>query len=203
MYSHPMQPQPRTRLQVEERRQQLLTLGLSLFGDRTYEEISIDDIASAANVSKGLLYHYFPSKRAYYVAAVRMAAEQLISETEPTDTGGPPTLSRLREGLHRFLTYVGKHGKAYSFLMRGGVGADPEVLEIIESTRQAFLTRTVHQMGASPDDPRARILLRGWIGFVEAVSMDWAADKPMSVDELCDMLIGISGQMLGAALKSR
>ena len=64
-----MQP-ARTRLQVDIRRQQLLELGLELFAHQTYDGLSIDEIAKRAGVSKGLLYHYFPSKRAFYVAAV-------------------------------------------------------------------------------------------------------------------------------------
>ena len=42
---------------VEERRDQLLELGLRLFGSKPYDEISIDEIARLAGMSKGLLYH--------------------------------------------------------------------------------------------------------------------------------------------------
>jgi AcrR family transcriptional regulator len=70
----PRAARERARLQVDERRTQLLELGLRLFTDRSYDELSIDDIARAAGISKGLLYHYFPSKRDYYVEVVRRAA---------------------------------------------------------------------------------------------------------------------------------
>ena len=80
-------PASRQRRKVEERREQLLDLALELFIHRTYEELSIDDIAQAAGISKGLLYHYFPSKRAFYVAAVGKAADHLLEATEAVKRG--------------------------------------------------------------------------------------------------------------------
>jgi AcrR family transcriptional regulator len=84
--ARPSEPAPksqtRTRLEVEQRRAQLLTLGQELFSSSTYDELSIDDIARAAGISKGLLYHYFPSKRDYYVATIRVAAGELLHQTD-------------------------------------------------------------------------------------------------------------------------
>src|SRR5688572_23935942 len=62
------------RLATDERRTQLLDLGRELFNTRPFDDISIDEIAAAAGISKGLLYHYFPSKRHFYVETVREAA---------------------------------------------------------------------------------------------------------------------------------
>ena len=77
---------------------QLLQLGRRLFNERAYDEISIDDIAAAAGISKGLLYHYFSSKRVFYVETVRAAATEMIAITAP-----PPQLSatqQLDQGRH-------------------------------------------------------------------------------------------------------
>ncbi|MCA1690460.1 MAG: TetR/AcrR family transcriptional regulator, partial [Actinobacteria bacterium] len=57
-----------TRLQIDERRRQLLDAGAALFAERAYEEISMREIAGAAGVSKALLYHYFPSKTDLFTA---------------------------------------------------------------------------------------------------------------------------------------
>ncbi|MET7442038.1 helix-turn-helix domain-containing protein, partial [Streptomyces sp. NPDC005568] len=48
------------RLSVEERRSQLLDAALSLFAHRAPEEVSLDDVAEAAGVSRPLVYRYFP-----------------------------------------------------------------------------------------------------------------------------------------------
>ena len=58
-----------TRLDVDERRRRLLELGAELFSRHGYEELSMARIAREAGISKALLYHYFPSKQAYFAGA--------------------------------------------------------------------------------------------------------------------------------------
>src|SRR5205823_14099933 len=123
----------RTRLDVDERRAQLLALGISIFSERPYDDVSIDDLAAAAGVSKGLLYHYFRTKRDFYVAAIEQASEQLLAQTM-TSRDLPPE-ERLRISLETYLDFVERHGQAYVALMRGGIGADPEVAKLLDKTR--------------------------------------------------------------------
>lgn len=123
----------RVRLDVDERRRQLVALGIELFSERTYDEVSIDELAQEAGISKGLLYHYFPTKRHFYVETVREAARQLLERTATAE--GIEPLDRLRAGLDAYIEYVSKHGKPYHALLRSGVGADAEVTK--SSTRRA------------------------------------------------------------------
>jgi AcrR family transcriptional regulator len=116
---------PRARLEVDERRAQLLAVGMQVFSTRSYDDVSIDELARAAGISKGLLYHYFPTKRDFYVATVREGASQLLDLTVAVDATTP--LERLNAGMDAYLDYVDRHGTAYVALMRGGVGSDPEV----------------------------------------------------------------------------
>jgi len=66
------------RLGVEERRAQLLGAALTLFAHRAPDDVSIDEVAAAAGVSRPLVYRYFPGGRQQlYEAALGSAAEQL------------------------------------------------------------------------------------------------------------------------------
>ena len=195
----------RTRLQVDVRRQQLLELGLELFGNQTYDELSIDEIAKRADISKGLLYHYFPSKRAFYVASVREAARQLLDETaiEQEERGPALNAEDLRAGLRPFLRYVARRRLVFCFLLRGGIGTDPEVAEVIESTRQAVVDRMLTRLsrfGAQPDDPATRMRLRGWLGFLEATSLDWAEKQELDAEAFLDLLVQMAGVVFAAVL---
>jgi AcrR family transcriptional regulator len=166
---------PRTRLDVEERRRQLVALGMELFSQRTYDDVSIDELAQDAGISKGLLYHYFPTKRHFYIETVREAARQLLERTATPD--GMDPLERLRAGLDAYVDYVARHGKPYQALLRSGVGADTEVTKIVDATRDAFCARLVE---AAPDDargPLVRVALRGWVGFVESATLEWLDQK--------------------------
>jgi AcrR family transcriptional regulator len=165
----------RARLDVDERRRQLVALGLDLFGARSYDAVSIDELAAAAGISKGLLYHYFPTKKDFYVATVRAAADQLVARTSD-DTQGTP-LERLRAGLDAYLDYVIEHQQPYTALMRGGVGVDVEVSRIVDETRAALGTRLLEGTPVDAKDPLVRVALRGWIGFVEAATLDWLDGK--------------------------
>ena len=81
---------PRRRLS-DERREELLRAGVELFSARSYDEVSIDEIAAAVGISRGLLYHYFPSKRDFYVAGLRRAADDLLAAVEPAAREPPAT----------------------------------------------------------------------------------------------------------------
>ncbi|MGB8329032.1 MAG: TetR/AcrR family transcriptional regulator, partial [Polyangiales bacterium] len=197
----------RIRLQVDVRRQQLLELGLELFGNQTYDELSIDEIAKRAGVSKGLLYHYFPSKRAFYVASVQEAARQLLDETDIDQHGRGPTPDPegVRAGLRAFLEYVARRRIAYRFLLRGGIGTDPEVARIIEGTRQALVDRMISRLsrfGARPDDPATRLRLRGWLGFLEASSLDWAESQELDLEAFLQLLVKMSSLVFASVLPS-
>ncbi len=177
----------RTRLNVDERRSQLLTLGLRLFATRAYDEVSIDAIAEEAGVSKGLLYHYFGGKRAYYLATIEHAAGQLLNSMSaiPDDVVGP---ARARAGLAAYLDFVEAHGNAYATMVSGGVGADPEVAALHERTRSAIIGTILVNLGLETPRPMFEVALRHYIGGVEATALDWHVRRHISRDALLEFL---------------
>lgn len=189
----PDEARERARLQVDERRAQLVELGLRLFSERSYDELSIDDIAQAAGISKGLLYHYFSSKRDFYAATVRSAAQSLLARTDPGEGADPEALLL---ALDQYLQFAEEHASAYVALMRSGVGHDADVAAIVEDTREQFVARLAGRLGLAELSPRVRLALRGWVGFVEGSSLDWLARRDLPRDELRDLL----AQMLLATL---
>lgn len=161
------------RLESDARRRQLLELGVARFGARSYDDVSIDDIAEAAGISKGLLYHYFPTKRAFYAACVAEAAEHVLAACTRFPAGASP-LERLDHGISAYLAFVEEHGPAYANLMRSGVGVDRELATIVDLTREKFVSELLEGIrGAVPLTPLMRIALRGWIAFVETATLAW------------------------------
>src|SRR5438270_5002041 len=158
---------------VEERRRSLLDLGLRLFSSRPYDEISIEEIARTARMSKGLLYLYFPSKRDFYVECLRAVKHRALIDTEPDRTLPPG--QRVRLSLSNYIDHVQEHHAAYQALLRGGIGSDPEVVELYESHRRIVVDRiVVRGEDADTDLDLLRIAARGWIGFAEAATVHWA-----------------------------
>ena len=179
-------PAPRARLQLDERRAQLVELGLRLFAERSYDEVSIDDIAGAAGISKGLLYHYFGSKRDFYVATIQAAADQLTERIQPDMSLTPA--ARSRAGISAYLDFVEEHAGAYSALMRGGIGSDPSVGQIVDQTRDRIIHRMLTEIGVKLPRPIFRTALRGWIGLVEATSLDFLDKREVDRDIVVRML---------------
>ena len=182
-------PPPRTRLGVDARRAQLLALGVAAFATRAYDDVPIDDIARAAGVSKGLLFHYFPSKRDFYMATIREAAEQLLSQTLADHVEDP--LARLNAGLDAYLAYVARQGPAYAALLRGGIGSDPDVLAIVEETRGVFLARLMEGLPSTTPTPLLRTALRAWLGFVEAAAIEWIDHRDVEPAKLRDLMVAV------------
>ncbi len=181
------------RLDNDERRAQLLQLARKAFSDRSYDEVSIDDLAREAKISKGLLYHYFPTKRDLYVAGLREIAEELVQRVSNIPTDLPP-IDRVRHGLDAYLDHVSQHSRAFVSLMRGGIGSDPEVAAVVEGVRERLADHFLEETplaSAFAKNVRFQIALRGWIGFVEGASIDWCANPRLSREELRELLTSI------------
>ncbi len=176
----------RERKELAARRAQLIALGIEAFTAQSYDQVSIDEVARKAGISKGLLYHYFPSKKAFYVATLHAAAAQLLDATTP-DPSLPP-LDRLQRGLDAFLRYAEAHGEAYSALLRGAVSVDEEVFQILEATRARFQSRLLEGLPSGLSGPAVRLLSRGWVSLVETSTLEWVEKKELSRERFRKLL---------------
>ncbi|HST39029.1 MAG TPA: TetR/AcrR family transcriptional regulator [Conexibacter sp.] len=189
---------PRTRLDVDRRREQLLDAGVALFAARSWEEVSIDEIAAACGVSRGLLYHYFKGKREFYVACVEQAVQRLHESIEP-DLALPPT-AQLLTGLRRHFAGIEQHADAHVLLL-GVAATDEELASIVARDRDAFAERVLAGMpGASTDSPLARAAARAWIGAVEAATREFIARDEVTAEQMVAVLAeALVAAMLAAA----
>src|ERR1700712_1726267 len=99
----------RRRLSPEDRRSELLALGAEVFGQRPYDEVRIDEIAERAGVSRALMYHYFPDKRAFFAAVVKAEGERLFEATNTPPKPGLSLFEQLRAGVLAYLEYDEAH----------------------------------------------------------------------------------------------
>jgi AcrR family transcriptional regulator len=186
-----------TRLDVEERRRRLLELGAELFARHGYEELSMARIAREAGISKALLYHYFPSKQAYFAAALEQAAAELAEATRP-DPSKPP-VEQLAGSLDAYLGWVERHMGAYDKLIRS-VGAVPEVREMVERVRDGTADRILAGLAPGrPPEPALRAAVRGWLWFMDGAVLDWIEHRDIDRPRLQGLLLGT---LLGAVTAS-
>jgi AcrR family transcriptional regulator len=189
----------RCRMKTDERREQLLRTGVQLLGERPYEQLSIGAIAEAAGVSKGLLYHYFPTKKDFVLAVLREAADEVSAVTAPDPALSP--LEQVDASLDAFLTYVEQHAGAYATIVRTRGGGDSDIRAALDGFRErrvSELLAGIAAWGPGPDVPRPPALeaaVRGWTFFVEGVVLQWLERRDLERDELRELL---RGSLLGA-----
>ncbi|MGK5449938.1 TetR/AcrR family transcriptional regulator [Streptomyces radiopugnans] len=174
----------RRRMGVEERRQQLIDVALRLFSDRPPEDVSIDDIATAAGISRPLVYHYFPGKYSLYEAAVRRAADELSARFQVPREG--PFSLRLLLVMGRYFDFAEEHAPGFSALLRGGSVRSEAV---VEEVRQAAYDQLLAHLELTDPGPRMSLVIRTWVGVAETTALSWLADRSIPRRELERQLV--------------
>ena len=181
-----------SRMNVDDRRRQLLDLGAELFARNAYDELSMAAIAREAGISKALLYHYFPSKSDFFQATVAAAAEDVARRTTPAPD--LPPLEALTASLDAFLAWIEDNETAYRKLMQGATGA-AEVRDLVAGVREQTAQRLLEGLADGEPAPAVRTAVHGWLGYMDAACLDWLEHRDMNREELRNLLLG---SLLGA-----
>ncbi|MEU9348236.1 TetR/AcrR family transcriptional regulator [Streptomyces sp. NPDC048278] len=173
----------RRRMGVEERRQQLIGVALELFSRRSPDEVSIDEIASAAGISRPLVYHYFPGKLSLYEAALKRASEDLAGRFEEPHEG--PLGARLLRVMRRFFDFVDEHGPGFAALMRGGPAVGSSATNaLIDSVRQVAYEQILSHLDIAEAPARLELVVRSWISLAESTALIWLDGRRIPRAEL-------------------
>jgi AcrR family transcriptional regulator len=168
---------------VEERRQQLIGVALELFSRRSPDEVSIDEIASAAGISRPLVYHYFPGKLSLYEAALQRAADDLAGRFVEAAEG--PLGARLLRVMRRFFDFVDDHGPGFSALMRGGPAVGSSATNaLIDAVRQAAYVQILSHLKVENPPARLELMIRSWISLAESTALIWLDGRRIPRGEL-------------------
>ncbi|MFI7872352.1 TetR/AcrR family transcriptional regulator [Streptomyces salinarius] len=178
--------QTRTRLRPEERRAQLINIGLRLLTTRPIHEMSVDEVAAEAGISRGLLFHYFPTKRDYYIAVVRAGGDRLLLHANAPEEGTPA--QRVRGIADGFVSFVQRRKDNYVAVVRAAAGGDERVLEVFEDNRRILADRVLEAAGVHAPTPLHRLAVRGWLAMAEEMAIG-ATDQVVTTTELIDLLV--------------
>jgi AcrR family transcriptional regulator len=186
-----------TRLRVDERRRQLLDLGAELFTSHAYDKLTMARIAKEAGISKALLYHYFPSKEAYFAATLAQAADQVAHSIEPDPELSP--LDAISASLDAYLVWIEQHAAAYRKLIEG-VGSTPEVGSLVEAIRDHTANRILERTTAVENPPpMTRAAVRAWLWYMDGAILDWLEHRDLERTELRDFLLrSLAGDLTAA-----
>jgi AcrR family transcriptional regulator len=201
-------PGSRRRLSPEDRRSELLALGAEVFGQRPYDEVRIDEIAERAGVSRALMYHYFPDKRAFFAAVVRAEGERLFEATNAPPDPDQNLFHQLRTGVLAYLRYDEEHPHGAWAAYMGMGRSDPILrgIEDIDNDRQAnrIMGRIAEAVGRELDskvERDLRISIYSWLAFTFEMCrqriMDPSIDAGYVADTCAHTLLGAVGRVPG------
>jgi AcrR family transcriptional regulator len=178
----------RVRLSPEARRAQLIDLGVEMLAKRRLDELSVELIAKAAGISRGLLFHYFPSKQDFHLEVARAAAAEMIRRTQPDPSLNP--VDALRGALTSFIAYVEENPDNYKSLVRGAASGDARMRAIFDQTRSAMAQRVLDVLASAglEASARATLAIHGWVAYVEECVVRWIDSRTVDQEALLDML---------------
>lgn len=186
----------RRRLSPEDRRAELLALGAEVFGKRPYDDVRIDEIAERAGVSRALMYHYFPDKRAFFAAVVQDEADRLHEATNQLPPG-MTMFEEIRLGVLAYMAYQQLHPES-AWAAYVGLGRSDEVLlGVSDSAKnrqmEHIMSRVTELVNAVPGgtlEPEAErhltVILHGWLALTFEICRQRIMDPTTDADRLAD-----------------
>jgi AcrR family transcriptional regulator len=163
----------RRRLEPDARRAQILSVAVRLFGERPYPDVSATDVARAAGVARGLINHYFGTKKDLYLEVVRvlLTVPEVALARLPA-TGLPARVDAI---VTWFLDVVSRHSTSWlAAITAGGLAGDADldrvVAEAIDVAADSVLT-AVGFDGARSDALHA--MARSYVGLATSTAREW------------------------------
>ena len=163
----------RTRMTPQERRRQLIAIGLRAFVDHPVQEVSLDAVAAEAGVSRGLLFHYFPTKTDFHTAVAQAGVRRMLRTMTPDrDSGGTEALGQL---VTRFIAQVDRRRAAYLAFVHG-----QGVLRLSEEDPSStFRGRVADLVAGLLDAPDTQWpLIHAWVALLEDLALQASGPEP-------------------------
>lgn len=187
------------RLEPDQRREQILGCAIRLFGERPYAAVSTSDVATEAGVARGLINHYFGSKRGLYLDVVRRMV--MVSDENPPQLPSGSLQEQVEAAVEWLLQAISAHGKTWIAVIGAeGVGDDPEVERILAEADERAAEYLVQAVGLGDIETHAdelRALIRAYGGMVKAAGREWITKQTLSREQVHFLLSGQLIHLLG------
>jgi AcrR family transcriptional regulator len=166
------------RLHPAQRRDQILDAANDLFAECGYEEVSVEDIARSAGVTRGLVHHYFGGRTDVYMALLERL--DAIREQTLRPPVGRSARARVTDSVSRWLDWTEANRLIYLGTIAPGEDiADPEVTRAVaQLRRRAVAVLATFHADIVQDSPRLRYALECWTGLNRAATRRWRIDAP-------------------------
>lgn len=159
---------------------------MRVFGAHPYDGIHVEQLAAEAGISAGLLYHYFPSKRDYYLAVVQEAIREIASLTA-TRTAAD-AWDGIAAGVAAYLEHAQRHPMGFLTAHRGAMSSDEEIRRLLAAARARQRGRVLRALGLT--SPAAKHAVDAWIAMVYDLTAASLTDPSLDRATATTALVG-------------
>ncbi|GIK77479.1 MAG: hypothetical protein BroJett022_11690 [Actinomycetes bacterium] len=170
---------------------------MPVVAERGYAGFSLDDVAAGADVTRNLLYHYFPRGRADVALAVAEAAGHQLTDEWITDES-IPLAERLIANNGRMIEHAMEPSVAWRLYRQARSSTDPELRETMDRFVEGVIAAiSLNHLGTERPPPLARAALKGYLAFFGAV-----LDEARAASTPPERILPILNETLAAAMRS-
>lgn len=180
-----MSETPRTRLSPDERRQQILAAAGELYRSRRYDDVSMEELAAEAGVARGLLHHYFGSKRDLFLAVMTESAKLPVDPLP--DMSGKSIEDRAELTISWILDGAESYGQ--SWVNSAGaehLDGERDLQKLMDRSDDRVARFTLDALGL-PDDSGLRAYLRPLVAYVKALCREWLEHETLTRGEVLQL----------------
>jgi AcrR family transcriptional regulator len=195
--TEPASRRARRRLAPDDRRQALINSALKLFNTHPYDEVSVDDIAAEAGMSRPLVYHYYGGKAGVFISALEQTGDDVVAAIAKAGMDNPDEW--LTAGLGAFFDHIQANPIGLTALFRHGPLTGWEDRQVLDEIGDRILRLMMASLDPPVDSPVLQSVLRGWIAMVETMGRGWLRHGQPAREELEVLLPELLRAVLGAA----
>ncbi|MHB8658844.1 MAG: TetR/AcrR family transcriptional regulator [Solirubrobacteraceae bacterium] len=175
------------------------------FARRGYHAASMDEIARGAGVSKPMVYTYFGSKEALYVAYINRTGSELVQRLLAAVGDEVPSMVRLHRRVEAFLRFVEEHRDGWTVLFTEASSSRPVADEVaVLRSEIAEAVRRLVEDGMSPSalpPLAADAVAHAIVGAGESLANWWLAHPAVSLDEVANWYAGVIAAAFSAVVR--
>jgi AcrR family transcriptional regulator len=188
----PAESAPRwRRLEPDQRRAQILACARRLFGERPYDAVSTTELAKQSGVARGLINHYFGTKRELYLEVIRELT--FFPEFAVERLAHGSIQQRAEASMARFLDVIERNRSMWLTTSgTGGYGRDPDVEQILQEADEIAADRMLETVGLAAiaeGREELRAMIRAFSGLAKSATREWLLRETLSRDQVYTLLV--------------
>lgn len=180
----------RTRLEADQRREQIIVAARRLFGERPYEAVSTGDIAAAAGTTRTNVHYHFRSKRDLFLEVIKRFSKLPDDLEVPVRQAGSSLDEQIARVLGRWLDAIERNHGMFMTMLRATSSSDPQVSGVLSESMRAWEHRLIVLLAMDPEDPAHRAMIRSFQAMISDATAAWLDTQTLTKPQVHALLCG-------------